>query len=132
MSDKLSKNQTAFLFSVVSSITFPEMTKLTALMNVLTSTPRPTNPNMTLFDQAVLRQKLHDREPEILIRELEERWPDYFIDLPVQKGTVVTRAKKGSFISLFITSFLHHGIPRYEKPNLRGKKKAGCDVITVI
>jgi hypothetical protein len=118
---KLSKNHLVFLHSKVGSHEMPESSRENALINVMTSTPRPSNKNMPIWDMARSCKKLHDGEPAVIIKELERRFPHYFDTLPVEPGSEITEIKKAAFISLYITCRLYDGNSRYIK---RRKKKS--------
>jgi hypothetical protein len=118
----------AFLESFVESSSFPKMTKAAAVFNVMTTTPRPSDPEMTMLDQAIVCDKLHDGEPAVIYHELEKRWPDFFAGIPIKQGGRLTDTIKGQFISRFITIYLYGGISRYIKEK---RRKHQADVMAI-
>ena len=126
--DLLSRAKMDWLNGPCGSRSMPEMSRLSMILNVMTTTPRPTNPNQCISDQAAKAEKLHDREPGLIIKELESRIPGFFDSLPRKNNGSVTREQKGGFISDVIRQYYHLGYRKYGKPNLRS---GGADVVTV-
>lgn len=129
--DFLSVSHVAFIESICDSKSFPGMTRFTLLMNVMNSLPRPTNPTQLISDQALLADKLHDREPALVIAELESRCPTFFDDLPRRNTEKPpTQEQKGQFLCNFIRHYYHQGMRKYQKPNLR-KKTSDISIVGV-
>jgi hypothetical protein len=128
---KLSKKEIQFLNGKVGSKSMPDTTRQCALINKMTTTPRPTKPSMSIYDMALLGKKLHDREPAALIKAVENTWPCFFDYLEDGLNEVGAAKKKAAFISRFITYHFHHGVSRYEKPKLRKKRKTQCELATI-
>ena len=114
----LSEAMLSFCDNPCGSEKRPEMIRKTLLDNVLTSTPRKTNPRQMIADQARLADKLHDGEPEILITAVEDRCPKFFEELPRRdsnKSPIMEQKKQ--FISNYIRHFYHQGMIKYSKPS---------------
>lgn len=116
----LSEEFKAWLRGPVGSKSFLNLTREMALMNVLSSTPRPTDPSMCIGDQMAIGLKLHDREPEELVSVLERKFFGYFDDLPRRdKAIPATTVQKKAFLASFSRARFNDGLARYGKPNLR-------------
>lgn len=116
----LSEEMKIWLRGYVGSKSFPNLTREMALLNVISSTPRPTDPTMTIGDQMVAGLKLHDREPEELVTVLERKFQGFFDDLPRRdKSAPASIVQKKSFFASYSRARFNDGLARYGKPNLR-------------
>lgn len=125
--DLLSEAKVAWLKESCGSKSFPEMTRLGMVFNTMTSTGRPTNPNQTIFDQAMIGEKLHDKEPGMIVERLETKIPKFFDGLP-KKTEECTDKHKKQLICDIIRHFLHQGVRKYGKPGLRLDFSATADI----
>lgn len=113
---RISDKKYKFLQEVVESKLFKSgVTKFTAIIAVLLGTKRPSNQDQCMLDQVVLGKKLHDGEPELIIRNLETRFGmDFFRTLP-RKGEL-TPSKKTEFLSEFC-GYLRYGTKHTNLPD---------------
>lgn len=116
--DLLSEPMLEFCRGKVGVSSFSEATRKTIIDNVMTSTPRPSNPKQTISDQAFLADKLHDGEPDVVITRIEAICPKLFNDLPRRDDTVKPNiTQKKQFLCNYIRHFYHLGERKYEKPS---------------
>lgn len=109
------------------------LSRCAAIANVLTRTARPTNPSQTLWDSLFINLKFHDREPDLVVKVLEEQWPNFFDLMPVRGGSVITIEKKKELVGEWCRSFIRLGLSAYGKPGLRKTAtRAGSDLGGVI
>jgi hypothetical protein len=116
--DLLSESMLEFCRGKVGVTGFSEATRKTIIDNVMTSTPRPSNPKQTIADQAFLAEKLHDGEPDVVITRIEVICSEFFDDLPRRDYTVkpdITQKKQ--FLCNYNRHFYHLGARKYEKPS---------------
>jgi len=92
-------------------------TRATALLNVLTSLARPTSRAETISDGYLKARKLHDKEPALIVKTLEERYPKFFLNFPTRTG--LTSTTKKAFVGEFCKVYLNHGQRQYGKVGLR-------------
>jgi hypothetical protein len=121
---RLSPGKWAFLKEKVNSKSFNAgLTKATAIMAIMIGTPRPSAPGQCILDQVFLGEKMHDREPGLVIKGVEERFgADFFATLPRQKKDQQPSIKhKSEFISEYASHL--RGGAKFGKPELR--KDAG-------
>jgi hypothetical protein len=99
----------------------PGLTRCEAIANVLTSTLRPTDPTRTLWNSVYTKMKFHDKEPELVVEELEKRWPGFFVGLPTRTGPTRTPTldQKKEIIGEWAKSHIRLGLSAYGKPGLR-------------
>lgn len=126
--DLLSSAMLQFCTGLCGSKILPGMTRKTLLDNVLTSTTRPTNSVQMIADQALLAEKLHDKEPELIVNEIEKRCPNFFSSLPRrykpdspdQSGPSI--AQKKQFLCNYLRHYYHQGHRKYEKPSFADRE----------
>ena len=128
--DLLSEAKQDWLKKPCGSSTFPEMTRFSMTMHIMSITARPTNKRQSILDQAYTGEKLHDREPGLVVSKLEEKIPGFFSNLPrrnVKKSP--DSAQKRGLICDFIRHYMHLGLRKYGKPKLR--RENGGDVLEI-
>jgi hypothetical protein len=76
-----------FLSGSAQCRTYSEMSRLSAIINIATSAPAVGNPNTVIWD-AVDATNL-----ERLAELVEERFPDFWIGLPVEENTQEARVQ---------------------------------------
>jgi hypothetical protein len=99
------------------------LSRCAAIANVLTRTARPSNPSQNMWDSIYINLKLHDGEPEVIVKALEAQWPNFF-DLMPCRGPV-TLDKKKEIVGEWCKSHIRLGLSAYGKPNLRKDKSDG-------
>lgn len=127
VSDRFSDAAWNFLISPAGSTKRPKYTKLEYLEKVFQNTPRPTDPTMYISTQALLGEKLHDGEPELVISEVEKSFPTFFENIPRRK-TELTMDHKKNFLSTFVRIHYRNGRRSYGKLGLRKEKNLATAV----
>ena len=94
-----------------------QRTRITALLNVLTTIARPTSRAETIADGYLKARKLHDKEPALVVKMLEERYPKFFANFPTR--TVLSDTIKKAFVGEFCKVYLNQGQRQYGKVGLR-------------
>jgi hypothetical protein len=103
------------------------LNKGAGIANVVSSLSRPTHPEQTIWHGYSVNEKLHDREPEAIVKELERRWPDFFVGFPMRTGIAqnarsVSSTIKKAFVGDWCRTHIRLGLRAYGKPGLRSKK----------
>lgn len=101
-----------------------DRTRCNGIANVVSALPRPTKPEQTIWDGYYINAKLHDREPEAVVEELERRWPDFFDGFPTKNKQPATIAQKKEFIGEWCRVYIKQGLRQYGKPKLRKNSKS--------
>lgn len=86
---------------------------------VMNATRRPSSPNETLAFAVMNNNKLHDREPTLIIESIEKIDENYFNDYPRRSTTEFDMDFKKGVISELVRAFYRHGFTAYGKPGLR-------------
>lgn len=95
-------------------------TKIMVFHNAMNTTPRPSNPADSIGAGYQESEKLHDREPERLVRAIETLDPNFFDDFPRQDMSApMAMTEKGAAVGEAARAFYRHGLPGYGKPALR-------------
>lgn len=95
--------------------------RLAVLHWAVNSTPRPSHPDETIAYGYMNLNKLHDREPEAILRAIESQDPTFFDTYPRAEGTDLDDAFKKAAIGEAMKAFYRHGLSAYGKPGLRKK-----------
>ena len=95
----------------------PGYSRMTALVEVLITTRRPSRSTQSIFDALLKNNKLHDGEPALVVKTLEARHPNFFFMFPCTGA--LTENKKQAFIGEWSKAYLRRGKPAYGKPKLR-------------
>lgn len=101
----------------------PKQPRLAVLSYVMSATMRPTARDETILHGYMALNKFHDREPELLLAEIEKLDPGFFEAYPRNPGTKLDDAFKRAAIGEAARCFFRHGLSAYGKPGLR--RKAG-------
>ncbi len=83
------------------------------------STPRPSDPKETIAYGAMNLNKLHDHEPEAIIKAIEAVDPNWFDTYPRKPGTNFDMNFKKKVVSELARTFFRYGLNAYGKPGLR-------------
>ncbi len=93
--------------------------RLAVFHYAMNSTVRPTDPSQTIAYGYVQGNKLHDREPELLVQVILAQDPNFFDSYPRKPGAPVTMDLMKTAVSDAARAFYRHGMPAYGKPGLR-------------
>lgn len=85
----------------------------------MNSTMRPSAPDETIAYGYVTLNKFHDREPQIVLKAIEEVDPHYFDDFPRKPTTVLDEDFKCAIIGELARALYRFGLSAYGKPGLR-------------
>jgi hypothetical protein len=85
----------------------------------MNSTPRPSAPNETIAFGYMNLNKFHDREPEAVMKVIEEIDPNWFDNIPRKPTTTLDAAFKRAALGELARIFYRYGLSAYGKPNLR-------------
>lgn len=95
--------------------------RVAVLQWAMNSTPRPSHPDETVAYGYMNLNKLHDREPEAIVRAIESQDPSFFETYPRSDGTQPDDTFKKGAVGEAARAFYRHGLSAYGKPNLRKK-----------
>lgn len=94
--------------------------RVAVLQHVMNTTPRPTYPDHSLALGYCLHEKFHDREPALIVREIEAIDPAFFDEYPrSRKSQPMTEKEKSAAVGEAARAFYRHGAAAYGKENLR-------------
>jgi hypothetical protein len=85
----------------------------------MNSTPRPSAPDETIAFGYMNLNKFHDREPEAVVKTIEEVDPNFFDDFPRKPTTALDSAFKKAAVGELARVFYRYGLSAYGKPGLR-------------
>lgn len=97
----------------------PKQPRMAVLFYAVSATMRPTSRDETVLHGYVSLNKFHDREPEAVLKTIEELDPGFFTDYPRRPETELTVAFKKAAIGEASRWFFRFGMSAYGKPNLR-------------
>lgn len=97
----------------------PKQPRMAVFQYSMNASFRPTAPNETIAYGYVQNNKLHDKEPEIIVQVIEALDPNFFDNYPRRPNTKYDLAFKKSIISDAARAFYRHGLAAYGKPKLR-------------
>jgi hypothetical protein len=96
--------------------------KFIVLLQAMAVTPRPSAPDESILFGYVTLNKFHDREPEAVLKAIENTSPTFFDDYPRRPNTELNDKFKKAVIGEMARAFCRHGLAAYGKPGLRGPK----------
>lgn len=85
----------------------------------MNATPRPTRPDETVAYGYMNHNRFHDREPEAILRAIEELDPEFFDTYPRKRGTELTDRFKRMVSGEAAREFYRQGRVAYGIPGLR-------------
>lgn len=95
-------------------------TRVAVFHFVMNTTPRPTNLDHSLALGYALNEKLHDREPALIVRKIEEHDPTFFNEYPRSRKSVsMAERDKCAAVGEAARAFYRHGAAAYGKEGLR-------------
>jgi len=94
--------------------------KVAVLHHVVNTTPRPTYPDHSLALGYTIHDKFHDREPTLIVKEIEAIDPTFFDEYPrARKSEHMTEKNKCAAVGEAARAFYRHGAAAYGKEGLR-------------
>lgn len=99
-----------------------QQSKLMVFQHAMNTTPRPTNPSQSIGYAFQKQEKLHDREPALLVAEMEALDPHFFDEYPRQDmSQPMSMSAKCAAVGVAARHFYRHGIAgRSALPGLPG------------
>jgi hypothetical protein len=99
------------------------------MANVISSLPRPTSPDQTIWDGFYKNEKLHDREPDAVVCALEQRWAGFWEGFPVRGS--INFDKKKAFVGEWCRAYIRGGLRAFGKPTLRTQDEPDSDLVEI-
>ena len=93
--------------------------RIAVFQYAMNATRRPSNPDETIAYGYMVLNKFHDREPEAVLRAIQELDPNYFDSYPRKPDTELTEVFKKAIIAELARVFFRYGLAAYGKPGLR-------------
>lgn len=93
--------------------------RMAVLFYIVASASRPSDPDETLLWGCVGLNKLHDKEPELIVTLIEKIDPNFFDSYPREPSTALNMTFKKAQVGEACRSFFKHGLASYGKPGLR-------------
>ena len=101
----------------LATIVRPGLTRNAAMANVLTCVQNKAGTYCVYSSYELSDKGLFDGEPERVVKELENRWSDFFDGLPCRN--TVSETIKRAFIGEWCRTYIGLGMRRFGKPGLR-------------